>query len=51
MQLQNINKNPARDLIAALVDIGVLEEITGYRRNRIFVFKQYLDIFMEKNDL
>ncbi len=51
MKLQNINKNPARDLIAALVDIGVLEEITGYRRNRIFVFKQYLDIFMEKNDL
>jgi len=48
MKLQNINKNPARDLIAALVDIGVLEEITGYRRNRIFVFKQYLDIFMEK---
>jgi len=48
MKLQNINKNPARDLIAALVDIGVLEEITGYRRNRIFMFKQYLDIFMEK---
>lgn len=47
MRLQNIKKNPARDLIAALADIGVLVEITGYRRNRIFVFKQYLDIFME----
>jgi len=44
IKLQNINKNPARDLIAALAD-------TGYRRNRIFAFRQYLDIFMEKNDI
>ena len=47
MKLQHINKNPARNLIAALMDIDVLKEITGFRRNRIFMFKEYFDIFME----
>lgn len=47
MELLNINKNPALDLIAALVDIGVLTEITGYRRNRIFVFRRYIEIFLD----
>jgi len=51
MELLNINKNPARELIAALQELGVLTEITGYRRNRIFYFDQYMEIFREKDDL
>ena len=51
MDLLGINKNPARRLIGTLQDIGILEEITGHRRNRIFLFKDYLDIFTEKSEL
>lgn len=42
-----INNNPARDLVATLVTMGVLTEITGFKRNRLFIFKRYLDIFKE----
>jgi len=34
----------ANDLILDFVRLGILKEITGYRRNRIFVFREYLDI-------
>lgn len=37
--------NTAAALIADLVNFGVLVEVTGQRRNRLFLFKQYLDIF------
>ncbi len=26
-------------------DVGILGEVTGYKRNRLFIFKKYLDIF------
>lgn len=42
-----INNNPARDLVATLVTMGALTEITGFKRNRLFIFKRYLDIFKE----
>jgi Fic family protein len=37
--------NTAAALIVDLVSFGVLVEVTGQRRNRLFVFKEYLDIF------
>jgi Fic family protein len=37
--------NTASALIADLVTFGVLVEVTGQRRNRLFLFKEYLDIF------
>lgn len=43
--LLNINFLPATRLVDALVDMGVLTEITGYKRNRVYLFKSYLDIF------
>jgi len=45
MKALKINKNPARDLIKAMEIQNILEEVTGFRRNRIFVFRKYLDIF------
>ncbi len=51
MKAIGINKNPARDLIKAMEDQDILEEVTGYRRNRILAFRKYLDIFHGYNDL
>lgn len=38
-------KKAARELINDFENLNILQEITGYKRNRIFVFKKYLDLF------
>ncbi|GAB0057303.1 Protein adenylyltransferase SoFic [Candidatus Magnetaquicoccaceae bacterium FCR-1] len=35
----------ANQLVAALGEFALLEEMTGYQRNRLFRFRPYLDIF------
>jgi Fic family protein len=35
----------ANQLINDLRRIGILQEITGFKRNRLFVFKEYLELF------
>ncbi len=35
----------ANDLVGDFVRAGILEEITGQSRNRIFVFRKYFDLF------
>ncbi|MEO5330060.1 MAG: Fic family protein [Magnetococcus sp. THC-1_WYH] len=35
----------ANQLVAALCEMRLLEEVTGYQRNRFFRFRPYLDIF------
>lgn len=37
----------ANDLARDMVTIGLLSEITGKQKNRIFVLKEYLDLFRE----
>lgn len=46
-EILDINRNPARELVAGLENIGVLKEITGFKRNRVYLFRRYLDIFRE----
>jgi Fic family protein len=41
----NTTVNTATALITDLLDHGVLTEITGQRRNRLFMFHEYIDIF------
>ena len=48
MDLLGINYVPANGLITSLVNIGVLHEITGFQRNRIFIFRRYMDIFTDR---
>ena len=39
----------ANQLVGAMVELGVLQEETGWQRNRVFVFRKYLDVFIDKN--
>lgn len=41
----NVTTNTASALIGDLVAAGVLVELTGRQRNRLFSFSQYLDLF------
>jgi Fic family protein len=42
---QKISPQTANAIIKELVKLNILEEITGHLRNRIYVFRQYLDLF------
>ena len=48
-QLLAVETNTATYLINDLLKYGVLEEMTGKRRNRIFWFKEYMTIFRQKD--
>lgn len=37
----------ASTLLRSLVELGILKEITGYSRNRLFVLEKYLDLFRD----
>jgi len=37
----------ANELIQNLVDLGILVESTGYKRNRVFSFAEYVKLFSE----
>ena len=32
-------------MLSDFIDIGILKEMTGFKRNRFFIFQEYLDIF------
>jgi Fic family protein len=38
----------ANSLVAAMVDAGILAEVTGRKRNRVFRFEEYLSLFAER---
>ncbi len=38
----------ANDLVRVFTERGILKEITGYQRNRIFVFDAYMKLFSEQ---
>ncbi len=41
----NVTKQTANALIKDFHNLGILKEQTGYKRNRIFVFEEYLRLF------
>jgi len=43
-----ISAATANRLIAQFVEMEILTELTGYKRNRKFIFKEYFDIFQSK---
>ena len=44
-RLLSTTTNTATSLIKDLVDFGVLTEMTGQRRNRLFLFRDYVELF------
>lgn len=50
MEILGINYVPANSLISTLVELEILQEITGYQRNRIFLLRKYIDIFRVENE-
>ena len=40
----------ANRLITDMIDLGLLEELTGYKRNRKYIFRKYFDIFQKNRE-
>ena len=45
----NIPPSTANRLVNQLVELNILTELTGYKRNRKYIFKEYFEIFQRKN--
>jgi Fic family protein len=45
--ITGLSYSSANSLGKELEKIGILEETTGQKRNRIFVFRPYVDVFVE----
>ncbi len=41
----NVSKKTAHDLVRQFIELGILNELTGKKRYRVFLFKDYLDKF------
>ncbi|MGI6198627.1 MAG: Fic family protein [Candidatus Cloacimonadaceae bacterium] len=46
----SLNYNTVNSIVNSFVDMGILQETTGYSRNRVFRFGAYIDAFNEKDD-
>lgn len=46
-QLLGVSQPTANTLIQEFVSLGILHEVTGYRRNRQYYFRDYFDLFLE----
>jgi len=44
-ELLEVTTNTASAIVQDLVKYGVLQEITGQLRNRLFMFREYIDFF------
>lgn len=44
-----ITHGSASTLAKSFEDIGILKEIAGFKRNRLFLFVEYLNLFQEPN--
>ncbi|MCB9425983.1 MAG: Fic family protein [Flavobacteriales bacterium] len=45
IEVTAVSQKTAYNIIEVLVKIGILEEVTGAKRGKVYAFKKYLDIF------
>ena len=43
----NLSPQVAQKMLRDFIDLGILEEITGHKRNRVFVMRHYFDIIKQ----
>ena len=48
-QLLNVSTATANRLIEEFQRLGILHEKTGYKRNRMFIFREYIQLFQKEN--
>lgn len=48
-RLLDVTPQTAYNLIDDMENLGILYEITGYKRNRIYSFKEYMDLFRDNH--
>ncbi|MBU2651024.1 MAG: Fic family protein [Bacteroidetes bacterium] len=44
-EMLNVNISTALRMISDFEKLGILQEMTGYRRNRVFIFGEYVSLF------
>ena len=44
-RLLGVTPRTANGLIDQFVGLGILEEMTGYQRNRVYIFRRYIRLF------
>ncbi|PCJ51090.1 MAG: cell filamentation protein Fic [Gammaproteobacteria bacterium] len=44
----NVQTNTASSLVKDFTQLGILKELTGRKRNRLFIFEEYFQIFVNK---
>lgn len=49
-RLTGLSPKAANDMAALFIENDILVETTGYKRNRVFVFHEYLMMFQDKGD-
>lgn len=47
-EITNSTYKTANDLITEFVNTGILKEMTGQQRNRVFIFDEYLNLFDDR---
>jgi Fic family protein len=45
-EVLDVHVSTAIRLVNDLVDLGILVELTGFKRNRVFAFQSYIDLFV-----
>jgi hypothetical protein len=49
-QSTGLSISNANTLAARFLDLGILKEATGQRRNRAFFYVEYLELFEDKDE-
>jgi Fic family protein len=44
-QILGVTPRAANGLVSQFVDLGILEEVTGFQRNRLYSFRRYIRLF------
>ncbi len=47
MEITNIKPSTLKDTVNVLLENSIIVEITGYSRNQVFAFQNYIDLFLK----